>query len=215
MAQNDARSSGEYVILREDDIEEPGPNDLIVLEALRSSFDSTNSGHISFQGIKRKLGIHQETLARSLHRLERDGFVVKDRREYAVSQKGEEVISRHAGRGSDGTESYSIPILRTMLPVDTNNADLEESLSHKWFGDLRWFGSSKTEEETILTWITQDGKMKLKAKISEGYLSIESEAISAKARSDAVKAAYSIFHQISEIVRQPKAVSAKEVYRAS
>ncbi len=215
MARDDVRSSGEYVVLREDDIDEPSANDLIVLQALRASFDEADSGHISFQGIKRKLGMHQETLSRSLQRLERDGFVVKETKEYAISQKGEQIISRRSKIAPDHSEAYSIPILRTMLPLDTDPSSLEASLSHKWFGNLRWFGSSRSEDGSILTWITQDGKMRLNTKISDGYITIECEAISATAMSEAVKAAYAIFHQVSEAVRQSALRVRPDSYRAA
>ncbi len=215
MALNDVRTHGEYIMLREEDIEEPSHNDLIVLQALGMNLNEGDGARFSFQGIRRKLGIHQETLSRALRRLERDGFVVKDRREYAVSGKGEEIISRHAKSQEEHSEIYSIPILRTILPVDVDPSRLEESLNHKWFGNLRWFGSSRSENVTTLTWITEDGKMRLKAKISGGYLSIESEAISAKAMSEAVKAAYAIFHHVSEAVRQPAIRVRPESYKAA
>ncbi len=213
MKLNDVHPSGEYLVLREEDVEDPSSHDLAVLEALGSSFEG-DSGGVSFQGIRRKLGLHQETLSRALHRLERDGFVVKNEKEYKVSPKGEEAISRHASEG-EHSETYSIPILRTILPAETDASFLETSLSHKWFGNLRWFGSSRSEDATTLTWTTSDGKIKLKARISDGYLSIESEAISAQGMSDAVKAAYEIFHHVSKAVRAPGIRVKPEAYRAA
>lgn len=214
MKPSDVHPSGEYLVLREEDIEDPSNHDLAVLEALGNSFQG-DSGHVSFQGMRRKLGLHQETLSRALHRLERDGFIVKNEKEYKVSPKGEEVVSRHRPEGAVQAETYSIPILRTILPAEPDASGLEASLSHKWFGNLRWFGSSKSEDGTTLTWITPDGKMKLKAKISEGYLSIESEAISSQGMSDAVKAAYEIFHHISKAVRAPAIRIKPEGYPAA
>ena len=208
----DARPPDDLVVLREDDIEDPSSHDLIVLEALGNSFG--DNGHVSFQGIRRRLGLHQETLSRALHRLERDGFIVKSEKEYTLSRKGEEAVSRHAAQ-ADRRESYSIPILRTILPVDVTATALLSSLSHRWFGNMRWYGSSQSADETTLTWITPDGKMKLNARISDGYLSIESEAISAQGQSEAVKAAYEIFHHVSKALRQPTISVKPESYRAA
>ncbi|MGI0079201.1 MAG: MarR family transcriptional regulator [Nitrososphaerales archaeon] len=213
MKPSDVRPSGEYLVLREEEVENPSNHDLAILEALGSSFEGYR-GSVSFQGIRRKLGLHQETLSRALHRLERDGFIMKSEKEYKVSPKGEEAISRHA-QGGERAEAYSIPILRTILPGDSDPSALEASLSHKWFGNLRWFGSWRSEDGTTLTWITPEGKMKLKAKISEGYLSIESEAISAQGMSEAVKAAYEIFHHISKAVKEPAIRIKPEDYRAA
>jgi hypothetical protein len=213
MEPNEVRPPGEYVVLREEEVDEPSEHDLVVLESLGNSFGGDN-GKISFQGIRRRLGLHQETLSRALHRLERDGFIVKNEKEYGLSLKGEATVSRHAG-GTEHPESYSIPILRTILPADLDASDLLSSLSHKWFGNLRWFGSSSSPDGTALTWITPDGKMKLKAKISEGYLSIDSEAITVQGQSDAVKAAYEIFHHVSEIAKRPVIRVKPEGYRAA
>ena len=211
MKPNDAGSTGEYLVLREEGVEDPSTHDLAVLEAMGSGY----GGSVSFQGIRRKLGVHQETLSRALHRLERDGFIMKSEGEYKVSQKGEDVISRHPQVGGEHAEAYSIPILRTILPADSDLSELEASLSHRWFGNLRWFGSSRSEEGTILTWTTPDGKMKLNARISEGYLSIESEAVSAQSMSEAVKAAYEIFHHISKATKESAIRLKPESYRAA
>lgn len=188
----------------EEEFETPSGNDLLVLEALASSFE--DAGAVSFQGIRRKLGLHQETLSRSLHRLERDGFVGKINSDYVVSTKGASVLNRSRAGVSHSSSSFHesfLPtsILRTILPPNATELELEQALSHKWFGNLRWYGSSHGEEGTILSWTTDDGKLRLSAVISDGYLSVESQATTKKSMEEAIRAAYEIFDHVSRVFK--------------
>jgi DNA-binding Lrp family transcriptional regulator len=185
----------------------PSGNDLAVLQAVAGNLGPYDeSGKVSFQGIKRKLGLHQETLSRSLHRLEREGLIQKINQDYAISEAGESLVAGKRGGSVQLPaiygEIYAIPIMRTIIPPDASISAIERSLSHRWFGNLRWYGSSRTEDSTILSWITEDGKIKLFARISDGYLSIESEATTKDAMSQAVAAAYEIFDHIAHILRR-------------
>ena len=214
MVSSDVRP-GEYVVLREEEMDLPSQHDMTVLQALGTSFDESDGGHISFQGIRRKLGLHQETLSRALRRLERDGFIVKKEREYQISPKGEEIIAHKARKGIDLSGAFSIPILRTILPPDMSVEELEATLAHRWFANLRWFGASQSGDTTVMTWITPDGKVRLTAKISEGYLSIESQATTSASMSEAVRSAYEIFEHVSRAIRQLPARPARPGYRAA
>ncbi len=78
---------------REIEIEVPRGNDLAVLEAVAGKASSIDeSGAVSFQGMRRKLGLHQETLSRALRRLEKDGLIQKFNHDYKISQNGERII---------------------------------------------------------------------------------------------------------------------------
>jgi DNA-binding Lrp family transcriptional regulator len=188
------------------EIELPTGNDLSVLQAVGGTLGPyEESGRVSFQGIRRKLGLHQETLSRSLHRLEREGLIQKINQDYAISERGESIVAgikRPLALPAIFGEVYAIPIMRAIIPPEASISEIERSLSHRWFGSLRWFGSSKTEDSTILSWITEDGKIKLFARLSEGYLSIESEATTKDAMTQAVAAAYEVFDHISHYLRK-------------
>jgi DNA-binding Lrp family transcriptional regulator len=193
------------------EIELPSGNDLAVLQAVAGNLGPyEESGKVSFQGIKRKLGLHQETLSRSLHRLEREGLIEKINQDYAISERGESLVAgkRSLQLPAIYGETYAIPIMRTIIPPDATIPAIERSLSHRWFGNLRWYGSSHTEDSTILSWITDDGKIKLFARISEGYLSIESEATTKDAMNQAVSAAYEIFDHICHVIRRQNMTTA-------
>ena len=208
-----------FLIQQEETIEVPSGNDLAVLEALDGSFE--DAGSISFQGIRRKLGLHQESLSRSLRRLERDGLIDKSDHDYRISKRGAEILSRNKTRTSRSVSDaiLPIPILRTILPPDATELELERALSHKWFGTLRWYGSSHNEDGTVLAWTTDDGKLRLAARISDGYLAVESQATTKESMETAIRAAYEIFDHISRAFKHrgmiPVPESSSSLYRAA
>ncbi len=185
----------------EEEVQAPSGHDLSVLQALAGEM---NSESIAFQGIKRKLGLHQETLSRSLHRLERDGYVEKIGHSYRLSIKGQSLIldSRSVAVNlRDASLSYPLRVLTAILPQDFEISLLADALEHKWFGNLRWYGLSQTEESFALTWITRDGSQKLTATIGEGTLSIESESQGKNQSAEAVKEAYQLFDHIMKTLK--------------
>jgi len=213
MSPSDLGSQSKELLLVQDDetIEVPSGNDLAVLQELADSFGDI--GAVSFQGIRRKLGLHQETLSRSLRRLERDGLIDKSDHDYKISKKGSEILS-HGKRkhGSDSIPSvaFPIPILRTILPPQATEFEIESALSHKWFGSLRWYGSSSGDDGTILSWTTDDGKLRLSARIADGYLTVESEATTKDSMDIAIKAAYEIFDHVSKAFKYRDMIPARE-----
>src|SRR5580700_4904772 len=156
-----------------EDLERPSDNDLVILRAIG---DDDAAKELSFQGIKRKLGLHQETLSRALHRLQRDGFVERLDHAYRISPKGIITIGegkQGASSRSEIVDSYSVSLLRAKLPSDVNLPDLINSLSYKWFGNLRWLGSTQTTDSATLSWITNDSGLKISVRIKEEVLTIE------------------------------------------
>src|SRR5579862_1000415 len=135
-----------------EDLERPSDNDLVILRAIGEDHDASE---LSFQGIKRKLGLHQETLSRSLHRLQRDGFVERLDHAYRISPKGVHTIGDDKSRLNplskmEPVDPYSVSLLRAKLPSDVSTSELVNSLSFKWFGNLRWLGSTQTPESATL-----------------------------------------------------------------
>src|SRR5579863_4699944 len=105
------------------EIELPSGNDLAVLQAVGGTIGPyEESGKVSFQGIKRKLGLHQETLSRSLRRLEKEGLIEKINQDYSISERGESIISgtRTIHLPAILGEVYAIPIMRTIIPPDAS-----------------------------------------------------------------------------------------------
>jgi DNA-binding HxlR family transcriptional regulator len=102
-----------------DALELPSANDFVILRAMGDDDDAQD---ISFQGIKRKLGLHQETLSRALHRLQRDGYIERLEKAYRISQKGMSTISqvRPRIRTVEENDPYSVTLLQAILPRDFN-----------------------------------------------------------------------------------------------
>jgi len=184
-----------------DPLELPSANDLVILNAMGDDDDAQN---LSFQGIRRKLGLHQETLSRALHRLQRDGYVERLEHAYRISQKGLSTISsRHQrmGPGIEANDPYSIVLLRAVLPPDLNLNSLFDSLSYKWFGNLRWLGSTQSPNSSTLSWITSNSELKISVKIKDDTLTIETYPRDSKSISDATRSAFELFDHVSKALK--------------
>jgi len=183
------------------DVELPSENDLLILRAIGGDSDAQN---VSFQGIKRKLGLHQETLSRALHRLQRDGFIERLQQGYRISNKGRAtIISQNTVfvEPSYYDERYPISVLSAMLPEDVNVQDVVSSLSYKWFGNLRWLGFGESRDSTTMSWITSDSDLRVTVKIKDDSLTIESFANRTDAASKAIMSAYDLFDHITKVLK--------------
>ena len=93
-----------------EEADQPSSNDLSILSALGSEKDAQD---LSFQGIKRKLGLHQETLSRALRRLQRDGYIEHLDHSYRISPKGLETITLSNGISGSGR----VPLKGSIAPI--------------------------------------------------------------------------------------------------
>ncbi len=191
-------------------IELPSPNDLVILKAIG---DDDAEQNLSFQGIRRKLGLHQETLSRALHRLQRDGYVERLEHAYRISEKGLNTIMHaqpRVGTIVEQNDPYSVVLLRAVLPPDLNVNSLVDSLSFRWFGNLRWLGSTQTPDSLALSWITNESGLKISVRVKDGTLTIETIPKDSNSISDASRSAFALFDHISkalmdsEQARQPR-----------
>ncbi len=148
----------------------------------------------TFDGLKRRLGLHPETLSRILSRLEEEGIVKKSAEGYQVTPK----ISKLKLQPSQNPES-SVPLLQTYLPSDLVVRKLIASLKGKWFGILRWLGLSEGNDEITLKWITEDGGMQIAATISESNLTISAKFINENNLNLALKGAYQLMAYITKL----------------
>ena len=105
----------------------------------------------SFDGLKRRSGLHPETLSRILSRLEQEGIVEKGPAGgYNVTSKMSDFLRL---RQTSSGGSY-VPLLQTFLPSDMSVQKLIHDLKGRWFGSLRWLGLSDNGENITLKWIT-------------------------------------------------------------
>jgi DNA-binding transcriptional ArsR family regulator len=167
-----------------------GERDNDVLALLREEDLAT----FSFDGLKRRLGLHPETLSRILLRLEQEGIVEKKPEGYHVTSR----ISEFLRIPAYDNESR-VPLLQTFLPSDVSVPQLVSDLRGRWFGFLRWLGLSDNGGNVTLKWITEDGGIQVDANISETALTIEAKFLQDKNMNMALKSSYQLLTHISRL----------------
>ncbi|HKZ94512.1 MAG TPA: hypothetical protein VJ249_08045 [Candidatus Bathyarchaeia archaeon] len=172
-----------------------GRRDTSVLHVIREE-ELTS---FTFDGLKRRLGVHPETLSRILYRLEEQGIIQKATRGYNVTPKAKQLLRQHLTYETQPT----VPILQTLLSPDIPIQQIISSLRGKWFGSLRWVGTSQTLEATALKWITEDGGTQIEAIFTEGTLSIEAKPLTEKDLNKALKASYQLVGYITKLYSRP------------
>ncbi len=107
---------------------------------------------VAFQGLKRRLELHQQKLTRSLDRLVDHGLVASTEHGYRLTDAGWE---RLAGRQTNGPRCRDRPIAQMLLPPDLEVEAVAEALAERWFKGLRWYGRADGPGETTLIWLTE------------------------------------------------------------
>jgi DNA-binding Lrp family transcriptional regulator len=148
----------------------------------------------TFDGLKRRLGLHPETLSRILARLEQEGLLKKESNGYKVSPKITK-LKLHETRNEDN----HVPLLQTYLPSNMQVQNLIANLNGKWFGLLRWFGLSETSRGVTLKWITEDGGIQINANIEDSTLSIEAKFLRENNLNLALNASYQLMSHIGKL----------------
>lgn len=152
----------------------------------------------TFEGLKRKLGAHSETLSRILARLEDQGVLQKTGNGYIVTEMGRDIaVSRHLGAQRAG-----VVLLRTLLPP-YQEGRVRAWLMGRWFGPLRWLGYSAGAEGTTMKWITESGHAQVDATFSGDELLIEGRA-EGEELSEAIAASHQLVGHISRLYERER-----------
>ena len=160
----------------------------------------------TFEGLKRRLGLHPETLSRILDRLEDEGIIKKSSEGYTVTKEIAKHLKQHGGNGS-----ASMVLLQTFLPSDMPVSELVSNLRGRWFGLLRWLGLAENGESVALKWVTEDGDIQMDAKIALNVLTIEAKFLHGYNQNLALKAAYQLITHISKLNSRTRAPIARTV----
>ncbi len=156
----------------------------------------------TFEGLRRRLGTHSETLSRILHRLEDQMILEKTPDGYHVTNKGKEMIGIRPLASAPRPQSaaqHRVAILRTLLPYGRGSGEVISALKGRWFGPLRWLGYSEDERGTTMKWVTGDGAVQIDAIFSEGELTIEGNVREGKDLTDAIRASYQLVGHLSRV----------------
>ncbi len=147
----------------------------------------------TFDGLKRRIGIHPETLSRILARLETEGIITKEPQGYKVNPKITQ-LKTNSPRHDEATTT----LIQTFIPSDLRTDQLILSLKGKWFGLLRWLGISENNQGITLKWITEDGGIQIAANIQGSALNIEAKFLTNNNLNMALKASYQLMSLIGK-----------------
>lgn len=121
-------------------------------------------GRIAFNGLRRILRAHPESLSRSLRRLEREGRIDRASDGYRV-----------AGTFPPGLPRI-LPELRPVgqvsLPPGANPEAVLGRLAGRWFGSLRWVGVVEGPSGRLLAWACRDGSSYVLLGVHRGVLRV-------------------------------------------
>ena len=153
----------------------------------------------TFEGLKRRLGTHPETLSRILGRLEDQRVLEKSDDGYHVTPRGREVTGLRQLSASEAR----VTLLKTLLPHVENPREAILRLRGRWFGALRWLGYSDDEKGITMKWVTEDGSIQVDAVFGNGELAIEGRIREGRDLADAIKAAHQLVGYISKVYPSP------------
>ena len=157
------------------------------MNMLSSESDAT----YTFQGMRRRLGLHQEKLTRILKRLEDDNLVLKTDEGYRVM---------HSSRKSPHHLNDGEPVIRGQLPPGIDKQILASKLKGRWFKNFRWLGHSTSESGPSLYWITEDGRFQIVVRLGSSEILVWSRPTSEIETQSAIAAGYELFDRISRIL---------------
>ncbi|MGB6679693.1 MAG: hypothetical protein WBF08_00035 [Candidatus Bathyarchaeia archaeon] len=164
-----------------------------------SALSEDAKGTYSFQGLRRKLRFHQEMLSRTLSRLEEQELVER-------TNDGYRIINSNKGALRFGYITKATPIetqvVTAYLPREVNVSLVLNKLKGRWFREFRWLGYSETQNGLVLSWITDDGYIQIRANIIKNILTISALYESKIEQERAAKSAFELFDFINRSTRQ-------------
>jgi hypothetical protein len=169
-----------------------------VLSLLREQLN----GEVTFQGLKRKLGWHQEIVSRTLKRLELDGLILRTQSgAYKLSSSS---LHLSASKG-DAIREDVTPVTQLWLPKDLDTDALASTLKNTWFGGWRWYGYRTEDSEQLLTWISESGDLWINIRISNVVAFVEAGPVGSAGRERCLYAGYDL---LGHVVNRYKPLSA-------
>jgi hypothetical protein len=159
-------------------------------------FSTDQNANYSFQGLRRRLGFHQETLTRTLKRLEEAQAIEHTPEGYKLRGPNNFGFTVNTSAASTKT------IIDAYLPTQVDVTVLFQKLRGRWFSNFRWLGYSHDGDMLSMSWISEDGQLQLSARITGGKITIGMDAYTKQNEAQEVSAAYQLFDHISKIAEE-------------
>jgi hypothetical protein len=160
---------------------------------------SEHAGRIAFNGLRRALGIHPESLTRALRRLEREGRVVHREDGYAL---------REALPAPRGAAPSSRTIASVELPPGAQRDDVLGRLAGHWFGGLRWVGLYEHPGDPWLVWSAGRATGHVMLSVRRGTLRVLTEGPRSDERALEAAAYELLAHAMEQLREGPRAAGA-------
>jgi DNA-binding transcriptional ArsR family regulator len=122
-------------------------------------------GRIAFNGLRRALHVHPESLTRALRRLERDGLIRREQDGYSVMENSMEATEGRLERSRSLIASVE---LAPGLP----RAEILGTLAGRWFGSLRWVGIHEHPGDPWLVWSVGNQEGHVMLSVRRGVLRV-------------------------------------------
>jgi hypothetical protein len=127
-------------------------------------FLAERPGLVAFNGLRRALEAHPESLVRSLRRLERHGVVRREPDGYGLIERtGLPPPSAPRGR----------PFADVALVPGVSRDDVFGRLAGRWFGSLRWVGLYEPADGPWLVWSVEGTEGLVRLGIRRGRLIVQ------------------------------------------
>ena len=116
----------------------------------------------SFQGLKRRLGIHQQKLTKALKRLIQKGLIQKSDDMYLLTANGATILSRmliQCPFEHMDTLSHKTSVQMAIEQGKISPDKFLQLLSGKWFGDFRFIGQAENKGRVIVQFSNQENSV--------------------------------------------------------
>ena len=158
--------------------EELTSNELAILLLLASEAFSKNSqAELSFQGIKTKLNLHQQKLAKALERLTHKNLVDKTLNGYRLSKDAIKIVNSVliSVGNNQNTDPKEYIGFEMKIPLSSKNNELFKLvylLKGRWFANWRWIGMFQDQASLKMEWQSIAGDLEACLCINENRLCI-------------------------------------------
>lgn len=126
-----------------------GNNDKKVLNL----FNLDTNSEYSFNGMTKKLKMHQQSLSRALKRLEYLGIIEKTDAGYKLNKSSISYQTNNIDSKYDTIGREFIPVAKISFPHSVNFDIIINNMEGKWFDNLRWIGIRNRQSTKVLVWV--------------------------------------------------------------